>query len=157
MTTSDQATQSPSPKKSKEEGPLTYQYIFTLPNGERKEFMTQLDRKTLSYLKPERASYPEWTALTYRKCANCPLNEQEHPRCPAAEGLVDIVEQFADAVSYDSTQVRVEADDRSYEHQMPLQKGLSGLIGLRMATSGCPVVRRLRPMTRHHLPFSSMY
>lgn len=143
--------------ESANQTPLTFKYILTLPGGERKEFATQLDRKTLSYLQPARSSYPEWTALSYRKCSNCPLNETEHPQCPAAVSVIDVVEAFGASVSYDEVLVRVEAEERSYESKVPTQKALSGLVGLRMATSGCPVVRKLRPMTRHHLPFSSLY
>ena len=137
--------------------PITYTYTFIFPDGEKKSITTALDRKALAFTLPERSSYPEWTALSHGKCSNCPLSDADSPRCPAAVSLVEIVETFGSSISHDEVVTRVETEDRVYEHKGPIQKAISGLIGLRMATSGCPILRKLRPMTRHHLPFSSLY
>ncbi len=143
------------PKKKPEEA-LSYKYIFKLPSGETKAFSVHLEKASLSLLFPEKTSLPEWTKLSYRQCANCPLNEQDSPRCPAAVSIVDVVEFFASAISYDKVLVRVEGPERVYEKLTPLQKALSGLIGLLMAASGCPVTSKLKPLIRHHLPFSDL-
>ena len=37
-----------------------------------------------------------------------------------------------------------------------MQKGLSSILGLLMATSGCPIMDFLRPLARFHLPFASI-
>ena len=42
-----------------------------------------------------------------------------------------------------------------YFRKTTLQKGLSAIIGIYMSTSDCPVMDRLRPMTRFHLPFAN--
>jgi hypothetical protein len=37
-----------------------------------------------------------------------------------------------------------------------MQKGLSSILGILMVTSGCPIMDKLRPMVRFHLPFPSV-
>ncbi len=136
--------------------PLTYKYIFTLAKGEKKEFTVRLHPKTLELLLPPGAPKPEWTKLSNRKCTNCPLKEEDSPHCPAAVGMTEVVNALGSSVSFDDVHVRVESNQRDYEKRVPLQKGLSGLIGLIMASSGCPVVGKLRPLIRYHQPFSNL-
>ena len=140
----------------KADAPLVYRYTFTLDGGQKKEFTVRLDRRTLQLLLDAGAPKPEWTKLSHRKCSNCPLEEARSPHCPAAVGMVPVMEAFGSATSHDEVQVRVESEQRDYEKRVPLQKGLSGLIGLIMASSGCPVVGKLRPLVRYHQPFSNL-
>jgi len=70
--------------------------------------------------------------------------------------LAAVVETFKDAVSFESTTVKVETAERVYEKRTTLQKGLSSIIGIYMVTSDCPVMDPLRPMVRFHLPFASV-
>jgi hypothetical protein len=51
--------------------------------------------------------------------------------------------------------VTVEAPERTYFKETTLQKGLSSIIGIYMVTSNCPVMDKLRPMVRFHLPFAT--
>lgn len=98
---------------------------------------------------------PEWTALDYHKCATCPLAAEEHPRCPAAVDVAPILEAFKDAVSFHRAEVHVRTPEREFVKNCDLQSALQALLGLVMATSGCPLLRRLRPMAVHHLPFAN--
>ncbi|MBI3323326.1 MAG: hypothetical protein HYZ95_02550 [Candidatus Omnitrophica bacterium] len=142
-----------------EESPqLTYKYIFTLKDGQKKEFKVALDRKTLEIANLKPASAPAWADLSNRKCTNCPLKESESPKCPAAAALAlsGVVDTFGSAVSHDDVHVAVETEQRNFEKYVPLQKGLSGLIGLLMVTSGCPIMKKLRPLVRYHMPFSNL-
>jgi hypothetical protein len=69
--------------------------------------------------------------------------------------LIDVIEFFKEMASYDTVDLEVEAQSRTYlGRSIPLQQGVSGLIGLLMASSGCPVVGKLKPMVRYHLPLS---
>jgi hypothetical protein len=65
------------------------------------------------------------------------------------------VEAFRNALSWAPVQVLVETPERTYSRHTDLQQGLSSMIGLVMATSGCPILARLRPMAFTHLPFMS--
>ncbi|MBI4313609.1 MAG: hypothetical protein HY594_02210 [Candidatus Omnitrophica bacterium] len=144
-------------ENQKEKPPISYRYIITSPKGDKKEFVIRLHSKTLELIQEKKGPYPDWTALKHQKCSNCPLHEAEHPQCPAAVSIVDVMEEYGAATSYDEVQVRVESEDRVIEQKVPLQKALSSIIGLRMATSGCPILKKLRPMARHHLPFAGLY
>jgi hypothetical protein len=135
---------------------VTFRYRFRFQNGEEKTFPVQLDAVTLSLLSPPKPSYPEWTKLGHHQCPNCPLNEAEHPRCPAAVSLVELVEAMSDSTSHEVADVTIESEARRYEKRTSVQQGVSSLTGLYMATSGCPIMGRLRPMVRHHLPFATV-
>jgi hypothetical protein len=130
-------------------------YRFTLPDRVH-EFRVFLDRTTLGVVTRERSDYPDWTRLTYHQCGNCPLKPAEHPRCPVAANLVDVVESFKDVKSYEQTDVEITTETRTYRKRVPLQDGLSGLIGLFMPTSGCPILDKLRPLVHTHSPFGSL-
>ena len=87
----------------------------------------------------------------------CPLITARYSSAKAvAVNLAAVVETFKDAVSFESTTVTVETAERIYEKTTTLQKGLSSIIGIYMVTSDCPVMDRLRPMVRFHLPFASV-
>ncbi len=137
--------------------PLTYKYTITLPEGGKKEFVIPLERKTLQLTGMDPKKAPSWTVLSNRKCSNCPLKEEESPRCPAAVAVADAVETFKTSISYDKVRVLVETEQRNYEKEVPLQKALSGLVGLLMVSSGCPIMKKLRPLIRYHLPFANMH
>ena len=144
-------------KDDKEERkPLTFRYRFRFKSGEEKGFSVQLDAVTLKLLPQAKSSYPEWTKLSYHQCPNCPLKESEHPYCPAAVSLVDLVEAMSEVISHEQVEVTIESQARRYEKRAPIQQGVSSLTGLYMATSGCPVMGQLRPMVRHHLPFATI-
>ena len=49
----------------------------------------------------------------------------------------------------------IDSPERKYLKSTSIQEGLSSLVGLCMATSGCPYLNYLKPMVRFHLPFAS--
>ena len=97
---------------------------------------------------------PDWTALDYCQCVNCPLVSATNPRCPPAADLVPIVSAFSDADSTEQAEVRVVTPQREYLRTCDLQTALRSLLGVVMATSACPILGRLRGMARFHLPFA---
>jgi hypothetical protein len=72
-----------------------------------------------------------------------------------AVSLVELVDVFHDLLSYSDVEVLVVTQHRTVFRRTTVQKALSSLIGLYMATSGCPVLGRLKPMARFHLPFAT--
>ena len=66
-----------------------------------------------------------------------------------------MIDGFTDLVSYDQVRVTVESDERALVATLSAQQALASLIGLIMASSGCPRTAVFRPMARFHLPFSS--
>jgi len=139
------------PKKT-----LDITYKFTLPDGQTKEFQVNLDPETLALKREERADLPEWTQLTHQQCPNCPLKPADSPRCPTAVALVDVIDSFKDSLSSVVADVEIVTEARTYKKHAPLSAGVSGLIGLVMSTSGCPILDKLKPMVREHLPFATL-
>ncbi|PIV52993.1 MAG: hypothetical protein COY53_00400 [Elusimicrobia bacterium CG_4_10_14_0_8_um_filter_37_32] len=135
---------------------LTYRYKFTLSNGTEKEFTVKLDDKTLNLISEEKKSYPEWTELKYSKCSNCPLNENQHKFCPLAINLVDLIDFFSGSNSYEEVDIYIETEARKYTKHTTLQQGISSLMGIYMVTTGCPIMEKLKPMVRFHLPFATI-
>jgi len=133
---------------------IHFRYRFTLADGEVKEFDLRLDSETLSLITPGRESHPEWTRLSYRQCPNCPLTPPQL-QCPIAANLVDVVDCFKEFISYDEADIEVATEERVYKKHTSLQKGISSLIGIYMVTSGCPIMDKLRPMVKTHLPFAT--
>jgi hypothetical protein len=125
------------------------EYEFTLADGRVHRFLVGGEDE-----RPVTAELPAWTALTFHQCCNCPLTTADTRRCPAATDVFRIAERFADKLSYERVHVRVQRGDRSYEMDCDVQTGLGSLLGLAMASSGCPILGQLRGLARFHLPFA---
>lgn len=124
--------------------------------GATKAFSITLDPKTLLNTAPAPEAPPAWAKLSFQKCPNCPLREEESPSCPAALSLGEVVASFADIFSYERVKARVTVPERVYEQvDVSVQEALSSLLGVYLVTSGCPVLAKLRPMVRFHLPFAT--
>lgn len=135
---------------------LEFNYHFIFEDHTVEIFNINLDKKTLNYVKNNQTSYPNWTRLKNNQCANCKLQASVHLYCPIAVNLIDIFPPFKDKLSYDKVLVRVETDERTYEQNTTVQKGLSSLLGILMVSSGCPTMNILKPMVRFHLPFATV-
>jgi len=115
----------------------------------------RLNSKTLMAEFPP-VEQKEWMKLEFRQCENCRLKKEDVPLCPIAENLNNIIVRFDKRKSFESTLVRVETNERTYEKEVALQQGLGSLIGIIMVTSGCPTMDILKPMVRYHLPFATV-
>ncbi len=131
-------------------------YEFRLSDGNTKRFTLSLDAQTLGILTERPSTPPSWANLEHHKCSLCPLESTNHQYCPAAAHLSAILEEFRDLFAHDKTFVTVITDERTYSKDTTIQQGLSALIGIVMATSGCPVLDHLRPLVRFHLPFANL-
>ena len=63
----------------KNNDPITYTYTFGFNNGDTKEFSVQLECQTLSLIKDEPKSPPEWTDLDHFKCLTVHLKKNLIP------------------------------------------------------------------------------
>jgi hypothetical protein len=130
-------------------------YRFDLPDGSQKvlDFFFDAADFRLSNRAPTDA--PFWTDLKFNQCENCPLDAAEHPLCPAAVHMAPALEPLKALVSFDAVGVTVTQAERSIHAETTAQQAMSSVLGLIMATSGCPWTDHLRPMARFHLPFAS--
>lgn len=127
-----------------------YTYLITMPDGSERRFEVDPDRPAAV----PGDDAPAWAAMSFCRCPHCPLSERDHPACPAALDLVEIVDAFADDLSIDHVQARVISGQREYLGRGDLQGVLRSLVGLVMASSACPILARLKGPARFHLPFS---
>lgn len=137
--------------------PISFRYTFLLEQGQERTFELQLEGRSLALVHTgDRPPPPAWTALSCYQCPNCPLDEATHPQCPIAVHIVDLVDFFTHAMSYEELDVRIGTDERSYVKRTTMAEALSSLLGIYMVTSGCPVMDKLRPMVRFHLPLATL-
>jgi hypothetical protein len=135
---------------------IVIEYRFRFAQDPDKRFVVRLRRSDLQLLLNPQTALPAWTRLEHRQCPNCPLRVSEHPYCPAAMGLVELMDNFMEFLSTDPAEIIVVTEAREYRRKATVQQGISSLMGLVMATSGCPVMEKLRPMVHVHLPFATI-
>jgi hypothetical protein len=134
---------------------LRIRYRFDLPDGSQKTLDLAFDPIDFRIANAPPADPPFWTELKFNQCANCPLNPEQHPHCPAALQMAAALEPLKELVSFDTVGVSVQQSERTVYAETSAQQAMSSVLGLIMATSGCPWTARLRPMARFHLPFAS--
>jgi hypothetical protein len=125
------------------------EYEFTLANGRVHRFVVGGDEDP-----PTTSELPAWTRLDFSQCGNCPLSLADTPRCPVAVDVFRIAERFATELSFERVHVRAHRAGRTYEIDCDVQTGLGSLLGLVMASSGCPILGELRGLAHFHLPFA---
>jgi len=135
---------------------INIDYTFEFSANSTKSFHIALDPLTLRIETKNVDSPPSWTRLEYNRCCVCKLDIKEHQHCPIALNLVGFIEEFKDYLSHQEVNVVVKVDEREYVKRLPLQFGLSSLLGAIMVSSGCPTMELLKPNLRFHLPFASI-
>ncbi len=133
---------------------LEIQYIFRFADGRESAFTIRLDGTRLEPVQ-QPATAPDWARLEFHQCSNCPLQTETSPFCPLARALAAPITQLGDVLSYDKVEVEVITPERRIRHRTSAQAGISAMMGLISATSGCPHLAFLKPMARFHLPFAT--
>ncbi|MEM8867628.1 MAG: hypothetical protein AAGC73_05120 [Verrucomicrobiota bacterium] len=123
-------------------------YIFEFDD---RELVFDVDTLPVGY--DHSREYPEWAKLENNKCACCPLKSADCNYCPVATRIHGLIETFADDKSTEKVKVTVQTPERNYFESCDLQIGINSLLGLLMATSACPVLKKLGSMASFHIPF----
>jgi hypothetical protein len=134
---------------------LSIRYRFDLPDGSIKTLELSFDANDFRMQKAPATDAPFWTELGFSRCANCPLEELKNTHCPVALQMAPAIEPLKALVSFDTIGVTVTTPERTVYAQTTAQQAMSSVLGLIMATAGCPWTDHLRPMARFHLPFAS--
>ena len=134
---------------------LKITYTFYFPDQRQETIEVCLEPETLAPVGQLPAVLPEWTRLDFHQCEHCPLNIQTDPQCPLAARLVELVNSFEGILSFEELRVEVVTEERTVTKEVPAQQAVSSLMGLVMATSGCPHMAFFKPMARFHLPLAS--
>ncbi|MGA1870377.1 MAG: DUF6901 family protein [bacterium] len=134
---------------------ITIQYSFLLAKDKKEIFPLVLDAQNLELINNPPDDFPRWINLDFHQCSICPFNVSDTPHCPLALNMLDIVNRCDNILSYDEIHMEVITKERFISHTTTAQRGLSSLIGLVIATCGCPHTVFFKPMARFHLPLSS--
>lgn len=135
---------------------IDIRYVFRLSGGEEEVFLLSFDEMSLDLLKDSPHDPPPWTDLAFHQCPHCPLNADAHHHCPAALNMIDIVKRCTKLTSFENIHVDVVTPQRVVSQDTTVQRAVSALTGLVMATSGCPHMAFFKPMARFHLPLATI-
>ncbi len=134
-------------------GPLRFRYRFRFPSGGEMETEVEVDPATLESAVPE-GEAPDWARLSFHRCPHCPLGETDF-YCPLALRLSPLLGICAGISSHDPVEVEATSpEQRTLRLSTTAQRAFSSLMGLVIATSGCPYTVFLKPMARFHLPLA---
>ena len=131
------------------------EYRFECADGTIFDIPVKLHARTLDLIYDAPDPPPEWTSLAHKACVGCPLAGEGHTHCPAALAIVHLVQRFESMISYEQVEVTVTTAGRTISKRTSMQKALSSILGLQLATSGCPSLAFLKPLARFHLPFAT--
>jgi hypothetical protein len=135
---------------------IWFEYVFNIKNHEDKKFTVLLDKDDLTAKSPDGSSEQEWTRLGFSQCEICPLSTKTIRNCPIAFNISGLAKEFSEFYSIEESFITVNTVERSYTKKDTVQQGLRSILGIYLATSGCPYMDILKPMARFHLPFASM-
>ncbi len=133
----------------------TFKYCFDFPDSTKKRFLIKLDSETYEY-KPSNNTPPDWSLLGVARCDCCKLDLAHNNYCPVAANIADLVYAFKDTASHKSCLVSCISAARTCSKETTVQEGLASIMGIIMATSGCPSTALLKPMAYYHLPFATV-
>lgn len=134
---------------------INIKYRFNLGAHGEEKFDLLLDATTLELIHQPGENLPYWSNLTFNQCPHCPLDHEQHPACPVAANISQVIWCFDKVVSYDDIDLEVTTDTRLVSQRTTAQKAISSLLGLLFATSGCPYTNFMKPMARFHLPLAT--
>ena len=134
---------------------ITFNYCFDFPDNKKKRFLVELDSETFKY-QSSGTTPPDWALLGISRCKCCQLDLASFDYCPIAANLSELVIAFKDTASYKSCLVSCLSSARTCSKETTVQDGLASIMGIIMATSGCPSMAILKPMARFHLPFATV-
>ncbi len=128
-------------------------YTFQLDSANSVQFEVEEDSDTS--LETSLDPFPEWMKLESFRCDHCSIEPESRKTCPAALSIQPVIDAFSKCLSFETVQAVVESRELKIQGEMSAQKAVRSLLGLLMALSACPTMRKLRPMAHFHLPFGS--
>lgn len=131
-------------------------YRIEAEDGSREEFALDISLPAVELAPPPAKGLPDWTRLDYHQCEHCPLKPRQSPYCPVAAQLVDYGQRMGRAVSYKKVKLTVDQEGKHLTAEVPAHEALRSVLGLVMATSGCPHMKFFKALARYHQPLADM-
>lgn len=133
---------------------ITIQYRFIFPDRSE-NFDVILDARKIELINDSTRPFPQWVNLDFYQCPNCPVDIRQTPHCPLSANIFRLVTRFAHTMSFNEVHLEVISAERVISKDTTVQRALSSLMGLVIASSSCPHTHFFKPMARFHLPLSS--
>lgn len=128
-------------------------YRIEKPCGQVIEIPIVLDpqglRQTAGEAEPSLRDDPDYRHQT---CSGC---ERHYGGCQAEKAITPVVAAVDDLLSTDSIRTEVRQEGRTVSLESPAPRALASLLGLLMASSGCPRLQPFRAMALFHQPFAT--
>ena len=134
---------------------LSFLYRLVFSENKIIEFPIEIDQSSTTLINQAPLAPPFWADLEYQQCSNCPLKIESSPFCPVAINLIPLLQLCSNIPSYETLTLEVITPERTIHGMTTMQRALSSILGLIMATSPCPHTGYLKPMARFHLPLAS--
>ena len=131
------------------------QYIFRFQDGREETFQMAFNPKNMDLIASDLQPPATWTALGFQQCEHCPLQASDTRVCPPAHHLQDAVNRLGQELSFTEVSLEVTSAERTLITQTNMASAFASMMGLIMATTGCPYTTFFKPMARMHLPLAS--
>ncbi len=131
------------------------EYVFTFADGKKEVFHYRFNDNPFQLIQKPIDNPKEWINIEFHRCPDCSLDSGTTKYCPQAANLLPLIYAFDNARSYDPVHLSVITDDRIISQDTTVARGVSSLMGLIIATCGCPSTRFFIPMGRFHLPLAT--
>ncbi|PKL82539.1 MAG: hypothetical protein CVV24_09530 [Ignavibacteriae bacterium HGW-Ignavibacteriae-3] len=134
---------------------INYHYKLEFSDGKEMIFDINLNKKTLDIVEEE-TELPEWTLRERFGCINSTCSLLGTETCHIAKVVHNVIQNFKNIVSTEPVNATLTTDERLINKNCSIQTAVASITGILMATCGCPVFSKLKPMVRFHLPFASL-
>ena len=134
---------------------LSFLYKLLFADGKLIEFPVTIDKFSCTLIPETEVAPQDWAAVDYQQCENCSLSKESSPYCPVALNLMPLLRLCSNVASYQTVKLEVVTAERSFSGDTTMQRALSSILGLIMATSPCPHTGYLKPMAHFHLPLAT--
>lgn len=125
---------------------------YTFEFDETRRLVFDVDERSDTSVELPGDDIPDWIELERGKCEHCSLPAGSRRACPAALSIRPVVEALKRRISYEKVEMTVEREAVTLKASISFQQAARSLIGLVLPLSACPVMMKLRPMARLHLP-----
>lgn len=130
-------------------------YKFRFADGREEVFDMAFDAQSMDLIASDTPKPATWTSLNFCRCDHCPLDPAKHSVCPPANHLQPAVAALGKEFSYTEVELTVTTKERTIVANTTMSSAFSSLMGLIMATTGCPYTAFFKPMARFHLPLAN--
>lgn len=135
---------------------IVYKYLIRFNNGKQKVFEFKLNKKTLNLEAEPESNLPDWVERKKFGCTEQGCKLASDDKCPIAIVVNRLMNNFRGIYSTEEVYIEFTSIERKSIKTTSIQTAVGSISGILMAASGCPILGKLKPLLRFHLPFASL-